>query len=92
MAGVDNCVFSFETIWEGKRAEGQTYVYHPLKKKGFNFIREGTDLREIANGAYDFLLSSHSLEHTSNPIKALKEWTRVVKPRGAMIVVLPDCR
>ncbi len=92
VAGVDNCVFSFQTIWEGERAEGQTYAYHPGKKKGFNFIREGTDLRDIDTESYDFLLSSHSLEHTSNPIKALKEWTRVVKRSGAMIVVFPDYR
>jgi predicted SAM-dependent methyltransferase len=91
-AGLDNCVFSTETIWEGRRAEGQTYAYHPRKSDGFNFIREATDLRGIADHAYDFILSSHSLEHTANPVKALKEWTRVVKPRGAVIIVLPDYR
>jgi SAM-dependent methyltransferase len=92
MANVDNCVFSSETVWEGKRTEGQTYYYHPGKKKGFNFIREATNLRDIASDTYDFLLSSHSLEHTSNPIKAIREWERVVKPGGAMVVILPDYR
>lgn len=92
MAGVDNCVFSFETVWEGRRTEGPTFYYHPGKKKGFNFIREATELRNILDNSYDFLISSHSLEHTSNPIKALKEWIRVTKPSGAMIIVLPDYR
>jgi SAM-dependent methyltransferase len=92
MAGLDNCVFSSETVWEGSRAEGYTFAYHPGKKNGFNFIREATELTDIADHKYDFILSSHSLEHTSNPFKALKEWTRVVKNHGAFVVILPDYR
>ncbi len=92
LAGLDNCVFSTETTWEGKRAEGTTFIYHPRKAAGFNFIREATDLAGIATHRYDFVLSCHNLEHISNPVKALKEWIRVVKPGGAVIVLLPDCR
>jgi SAM-dependent methyltransferase len=92
VAGLDNCVFSLDTIWEGKRTEGQTFSYDRRKKNGFNFIREATDLRDIADHSYDFVLSSHSLEHTSNPIRALREWMRVVKPQGAIIIVLPEYR
>lgn len=92
LASLDNCVFSSETIWEGRRAEGYTFSYHPRKASGFNFIREATDLHGIGNDRYDFVLSSHNLEHVSNPVKALKEWERVVKPDGAIIVLLPDYR
>ena len=89
---LDNCVFSLETIWEGTRAEGSTYFYHSRKACGFNFVREATDLRGIGDHQYDFVLSSHNLEHISNPLRALKEWTRVVKPGGAIIILLPDYR
>jgi ubiquinone/menaquinone biosynthesis C-methylase UbiE len=41
---------------------------------------------------YDFLLSSHMLEHSANPIKALQEWRRVLKPRGSLIFLLPNKR
>jgi len=92
LAGLDNCVYAVETIWEGNRAEGLTYSYHSRKAKGFNFTREATDLLGIADRRYDFVLSSHSLEHTSNPVKALKEWIRVVKAGAPVIVVLPDYR
>ena len=30
------------------------------------------------------------LEHTSNPIKALKEFSRVVKNNGTLLIILPD--
>lgn len=92
LAGLDNCVFSLETIWEGRRAEGTTYSYHPQKTHGFNFVREATDLHVIADHQYDFVLSSHNLEHISNPVRALKEWVRVVKPGGVIILLLPDYR
>jgi predicted SAM-dependent methyltransferase len=92
MAALDNCVFTAETIWEGKRAEGQTFAYHASKKNGFNFIREGTDLFGIADHSYDFILSSHNLEHISNPIKALREWERVARLGGAIIIILPNYR
>ena len=92
LAGLDNCVFSAETIWEGKRPDGRSFFYQPGKDQGFNFIREATELRNIDNHRYDFVLSSHNLEHIANPIKALREWKRVVKPHGALIVILPDYR
>lgn len=92
LAELDNCVFAIETVWEGKRQEGGTFVYHPKKSTGLNCIREATDLYGIANEKYDFLLSSHNLEHISNPVKALREWMRVVKPGGPIIILLPYYR
>src|SRR3569833_417437 len=37
----------------------------------------------------DFVLSSHMLEHSANPLKALREWLRVLKPGGTLLLVLP---
>jgi hypothetical protein len=89
---LDNCVFAKITTWEGDRAEGRVFHYHPDKPCGFNYIREATRLVSISNQMYDFILSAHSLEHIANPVLALKEWTRVLKPNGTLIVILPDYR
>jgi len=35
------------------------------------------------------VLSSHNLEHFANPVKALKEWKRITRSGGALILVLP---
>lgn len=43
----------------------------------------------IADYSYDFLLSSNCLEHVANPLKALFEWHRVLRPGGYLILVLP---
>lgn len=89
VACLDNCVFGLETVWEGKRAEGWTFLYHPRKPRGFHFISEATDLRRISPATYDFILSAHCLEHIANPVKALREWIRIVKPGGSIIALLP---
>ena len=86
---LDNCNFSYNTVWEGDLNKGLTYTYDEKHEAGRQFILEGTDLSEIKDGAYDFLLSSHMIEHTANPMKALKEWTRVVKTGGHLILVIP---
>lgn len=86
---LDNCNFSGNTVWEGKISKGSTYYYDEIHEPGKQYVLEATDLNEIEDDAYDFLLSSHVIEHTANPIKALKEWMRVVKAGGYLILLLP---
>ncbi len=86
---LDNCNFSYNTVWEGDLSKGLTYTYDEKHEAGRQFILEATDLSEIKNESYDFLLSSHMIEHTANPIKALKEWVRVVKDGGHLILIIP---
>lgn len=50
----------------------------------------GDDLRGLEDGSADAIVSRHSLEHFIDPVQTLMEWRRVLKPRGKMIVVLPD--
>ncbi len=87
---IDGCNFSSSTVWEGN-ITSDDYRYYK-NKKGKQFISEGSDLRQIEDEQYDFLLSCHNLEHIANPIKAVKEWQRVVKKGGALLLVLPDKR
>ena len=89
ISGLDGCNFSNNTVWEGKLYSGNTYKYASNKKPGQQFICEGNDLSMVADNTYDFVLSSHNLEHFANPVKALYEWKRVVKNNGYLIIVLP---
>jgi SAM-dependent methyltransferase len=43
----------------------------------------------MAAGAYDFVASSHMLEHSANPLAVLFEWKRVLKDGGRLLLVLP---
>lgn len=85
---LDNCNFNNSTVWEGKLEEGQFFQFG--NKKGFQYIREASNLAGIENEKYDFLLSSHCLEHCANAVKTLKEWIRVVKSGGYLLIILPN--
>jgi SAM-dependent methyltransferase len=90
-ASLDNAVYSASTPFSND-PRGNDFQFHPRKAAGKNLILESSALTDIKDGAYDFFLSCHCLEHCANPIKALKEWQRVVHPGGAIIVILPHFR
>ena len=44
----------------------------------------------VKDNTFDFVHSSHCLEHLHNPEEGLKNWLRVLKPGGFMVVMVPD--
>ena len=44
----------------------------------------------VPEGHYDFVHSSHCLEHLVDPTQGLHSWLRVTKPGGHLIVTVPD--
>lgn len=86
---LDNCNFSGTTVWEGDISKKLEYKYHKSKPIGRQYILEATDLKDISDEKYDFVLSSHMIEHTANPIKTLKEWLRIIKTDGHLVLVIP---
>lgn len=47
-------------------------------------------LAGVPDASYDFVHSSHCLEHLHDPAEGLRHWLRVVKPGGHVIVTVPD--
>ncbi len=47
------------------------------------------DQLPMGESSVDFVLSSHVIEHFPDPIKALREWHRVVKPGGYLYITAP---
>jgi len=85
---VDGVNFSSKTMWEGQLVEGQTYAYMN-GRIGHQYICDATELGSISANSYDFVLSSNNLEHIANPLKAVKEWLRVLRTGGYLFLVLP---
>lgn len=86
---VDNVNFAHRTIWEGAIKEGNSFTFHSGKSPGKQFIAEGADLHMVRSRSRDFVLSSHMLEHSANPLRALSEWRRVLKTGGGLVLVVP---
>jgi len=51
---------------------------------------DAQDLAGVPDDHYDFVHSSHCLEHLHNPTEGLRNWFRVLKPGGYLIVTVPD--
>jgi SAM-dependent methyltransferase len=47
-------------------------------------------MKGVDDNTYDFAHSSHCLEHLHDPTIGLKNWLRIVKPGGHLIVMIPD--
>ena len=83
---MDNVIFSKETVWS---KHGNKYCYYE-GKHGNVIINDSVNISNVQNDVYDFLFSSHSLEHIANPLKAVKEWLRIVKNGGFIIIIVPE--
>jgi len=87
LGSLDNCDFARSTAWAN---HSDSYTFSPHGRAGKNIFCDGSDLSIVADESYDFILSSHNLEHFANPVKALKNWQRITRPGGSLILVLPD--
>lgn len=65
----------------------------PLMKQVRNWDLSDGDaqyLQSVADETFNFVHSSHCLEHMQDPIVALYHWLRVLKPNGYLVVTIPD--
>lgn len=84
---VDNVIFSRETVWSSHASNKYSYWHG---KTGNVIINDAVNITGIGNDVYDFVFSSHCLEHIANPIKALREWLRIIKSSGHIVLILPE--
>ncbi|MCI9445150.1 MAG: class I SAM-dependent methyltransferase [Oscillospiraceae bacterium] len=78
--------FSPTTVWWKKT--GDLYQYKSITL-GNVIISDATEMYQIKNQTYDFLLSSNNLEHIANPLKALLEFSRILKNGGYVLILVP---
>jgi SAM-dependent methyltransferase len=47
-------------------------------------------MQSVSDNTYDFVHSSHCLEHLHDPVESFKNWIRICKPGGHIITTIPD--
>jgi SAM-dependent methyltransferase len=55
-------------------------------------IDDAETLATIPDGAHDFVIASHVIEHMRDPIGSLRHWLRVIRDGGHIYLVVPDKR
>ena len=58
--------------------------------KAPDIIDDGEKLYKISDCSQDFVISSHMLEHCIDPIEAIENMIRVLKPGGILYLIIPD--
>lgn len=51
---------------------------------------DAQDMASVPDEYFDFVHSSHCLEHMRNPLVALNNWLRILKPGGHLVCLVPD--
>jgi predicted SAM-dependent methyltransferase len=72
------------------RSQYPELVSEPLVE--VDIIEDGEQLAAIPDASQDFVIANHFLEHCQNPICALVNHFRVLKPDGILYLALPDKR
>lgn len=83
----------FEIFFKGKGIDigcGKDPVKPDAIKHDSIFGDEALDLSKYENEEFDYVYSSHCLEHIEHTEWALNEWWRVLKKGGHLIVVVPE--
>ena len=65
----------------------------PVKPDAVPFDVQHGDANEITKFVhrnFDYVYSSHCLEHMHDPRKAVQEWWKLVKPGGHLFFIVPD--
>ncbi len=51
---------------------------------------DANDITKYVHEQFDFVYSSHCLEHMHDPRHALREWWQLVRPGGHLFFIVPD--
>lgn len=52
-------------------------------------VKHGGDALDLPPGPWDYIFSSHALEHLNDPIAALEHWRSRLRPGGILMAYLP---
>lgn len=66
--------------------------YNSIIASSGEITADVSNLKEIKDKSVDGILAKHLLEHILDPIKTLKEWGRVIKDGGKLVIIVPDWR
>ena len=79
----------------GKESHPDWKIFDALHREEVDFIGNAKDLSQFANNSISAIYTSHVLEHfhyllNDELISTLKEWHRVLKPDGELMISVPN--
>lgn len=87
MDQLDGVNFSSSTFWTEEEKNNKFIVNDEIV--GDLFIIDASDLSIVPDNEYDFILSSHNIEHLANPLKSVEKQISKLKEGGVIVIVAP---
>jgi SAM-dependent methyltransferase len=47
-------------------------------------------MQSVLDESFDFIVSSHCLEHLVDPVEGIMNWFRILKPGGHLVITIPE--
>lgn len=69
---------------------GEPIPHVPDFKSVADVVADVTQSLPFLPASQDGIIARHILEHCIDPVKTLKEWRRVLRPNGKVVVAVPD--
>lgn len=77
---------------EALRSSRENIVHEPDSLGAPDVVDDGARLASFADESVDFVIANHMLEHVEDPVEALVNQSRVIRPGGVLYLSLPDPR
>ncbi len=85
-------------VLEAARSEGLTptgldlsqYAVNLCQERGYAAVRGSLSEMPLPDASFDIVTLKHTLEHVEDPLAALREVHRVLRPGGVAFIVVPD--
>ena len=74
---------------EIKKMRNIHYLTTDIEMTNVDFPNEDIQYLSFNNSSFDFILINHVLEHVSDDEKAISELSRILKPKGIVIITIP---
>jgi ADP-heptose:LPS heptosyltransferase/predicted SAM-dependent methyltransferase len=87
--GVDLGAGDFKILPHAMSVDNMNHEQFGFSIKPDVRVENAEDLSVFGSQSMDFVYSSHLLEHLEHPAEALKEWWRILKPGGYLVLYLP---
>jgi SAM-dependent methyltransferase len=55
-----------------------------------DILDDGETLGQVGDSSQDFVIANHFIEHCENPINAIENFLRVLRPGGMLFMAIPD--